>query len=341
MPISQYGSKLHRHIAKMETKKARQGAWNSLLIDNHEGLVVNNTSGTLHYEDHKRMLDDVVMVRQYMPAVFDTLSAAPGVSVNVSLYDTLVGYQNINDFNSQTSMNGSNRQSNQTDYSYNWTPQPIYHCDFHVPWRQSGFGYKQGDGAAEAAMQVRRERDETMILGNSDIIVNVNGVDAQLYGLTNAPGVLLRPGTLTNWADAANSDTVYTEANSMIAALYAQKKSAQVEKSGYFIVASDVYPQLNLDYSTQKSGLTNMQRIMAIPQVRGVITSEFLPDGAVLFVEALPQTLRIPQSVDTTIAPWQLSHQMEDPKFTVFAASTLQVRQDRNGNTGIVYATKS
>jgi hypothetical protein len=341
MAIAQFGSKQHRFISRMETKEARAEGWKFNLKDNEKGLVVNNTSGTLHYEDHKRMLDDVVMVRQYMPTVFDTLIDAPGVQASVSLYETLVGYQNMNEFNAQTSMNGSNRQTNQSDYKYEWVPQPIYHCDFHIPWRQSGFGYKQGDGASEASMQVRRERDEALILGNSDIIVNVNGVDAQMYGLTNAPGVLLQPGTLTNWANPDNSDSVYKEANTMIASLYAQKKGAQVANSGYFIVASDVYPQLNLDYSTQKSGLTNMQRIEAIPQVRGVLTSEFLPDGAVLFVEALPQTLRIPTSVDVTVAPWQLSHQMEDPKFTVFAASTLQVRQDRNGNTGIVYATKA
>jgi hypothetical protein len=341
MPIAQYGSALHRHIAKMETEQARHNAWRGHLIDNKDGVIVNNTGGTLHYEDHKVMLDDVTAVRQYMPTIFDTLRAAPGVGVNVSLYETLVGSQNMNEFNAQTSMNGSNRKSNQSDYKFDWVPQPIYHCDFHVPWRQSGFSYKQGDGAAEATMQVRRERDEALILGNSDIIVNVNGVDAQMYGLTNAPGVLLRPGTLTNWALSANSDTVYKEANDMISALYAQKKGAQMANSGYFIVASDVYPQLNLDYSTQKSGLTNMQRIEAIPQVRGVLTSEFLPDGAVLFVEALPQTLRIPASTDVTVAPWNLSHQMEDPKFTVFAASTLQVRKDRNDNTGIVYATKA
>lgn len=336
-----HGSDLHNKLARFEDKSFRTKRWSELLIDNKDGQIVNSTSGALHYDDHKRMLDDVVLARKYMPTAFDALRGAPGVGVNVSLYETLVGYSNMNEFSAQTSMNGSNRKSNQTDYKYNWVPQPIYHCDFKVPWRQGGYAYKQSDGTQEAVMQVALERDQTIILGNSDIVVNVNGVDAPLYGLTNHPATLSQPGTLTDWADPANSDTVYKEANDMVASAFSQRKAGQIANSMIMFVANDIYPQLNLDYSTQKSGLTNLQRIEAIPQIRSVVPCQWLPDGAVLLVEAMPQTLRIPTSTDITVAPWTRSHAMEDIQFTVFAASTIQVREDRNGLTGIVYATKA
>lgn len=340
--ITPFGSNLHRQLARFEDKSFNKQMWGNHLIDNQSGIVVNNTSGTLHYDDHKRMLDDVVMARKFMPTGFRTLSAIPGVTVGCSLYDTLVGYQNMNEFEAGTSMNGSNRSSNQTDYKYNWVPQPIYHCDFHVPWRQGGFAYKQSDGAQEASMQVELERDKTLFLGNDQIIVNVNGVDAQLYGLTNAPGVLSLAGGISDWAAAANTDVIAKEliAN-IISPLYAQRKAAQMPNSLVVFVANDIYTNLENDYSSQKGDRTVMERMRAITAVRDVMPSQWLPDGAVLVVEALPQTLRIPTSTDTTVAPWQRKDPMEDLKFTVWAASTLQVRQDRNGLTGIAYATKS
>jgi hypothetical protein len=340
--ITPFGSGLHRQLARFEESTFNKKMWANHLIDNQEGIVVNNTSGTLHYDDHKKMLDDVVMARKFIPTGYRALSAIPGVAVNCSLYDTLVGYQDMNEFAAGTSMNGSNRQSNQSDYKYNWVPQPIYHCDFHIPWRQSGFSYKQSDGAQEASMQIELERDKTLFLGNDNIVVNVNGVDAQLYGLTNAPGVLSLAGSISDWADYNNADVIAKELiSNIISPLYSQKKAAQVPNSLMVFVANDVWTNLENDYSSQKGDRTVLERMKAISTVRDVMPSQWLPDGACLVVEALPTTLRIPQAVDTTVAAWQQRDPMEDLRFTVWAASTLQVRQDRNGATGIAYATKA
>lgn len=339
--ISGMGSPLYNKIAAMTEKSARATVWNSQLIDNDKGQIVNSTSGVLHYDDHKRMLDDVVMARKYVPTAYDAFTATPGIVVPVSLSDTIVGYQNMNEFSAETSMNGSNRTSNQTDYVYSWTPQPIHHGDFHIPWRQEGFGYKSTDGATEMAMQVALQRDQTLLLGNSDIVVNVNGVDAELFGLTNHPATLQAPGSLTDWADIANTDTISKEAIEMVGSMFTQKISAQMPNSVITFVANDVWTNLENDYASAKGDRTILERIKAITAIRDVMPSQWLPDGAVLMVEASPMTLRIPTSTDIIVTPWTQVDPFEDRRFTVFAANSLQVRGDRNNNTGIIYATKA
>ena len=82
-----------------------------------------------------------------------------------------------------------------------------------------------------------------------------------------------------------------------------------------------------------------IERIEAIPAIRNVMPNQFLADGAVLMVEANPMSLRIANAGDTTVMPWERKSQMEDLRFTAFAASTPQVRADRNGKTGILYYT--
>ena len=272
--LSHLGSRLYNNMAAMTEKSTRANVWNKQLISNEKGQIVNSTSGTLHYDDHKRMLEDVVMARKYVPTAYAALSAVGGIVVPVSLSDTIIGYQNMNEFSAQTSMNGSNRKSNQSDYQYSWVPQPIYHSDFHIPWRQESFAYKSTDGATEATMQVALERDETLMLGNSDIVVNVNGVAAELFGLTNHPATLQAPGSLTDWADIANTDTISKEAIEMVGALYTQKISAQVPNSVITFVANDVWTNLENDYASAKGDRTILERIKAITAIRDVLPSQ-------------------------------------------------------------------
>ena len=247
----------------------------------------------------------------------------------------------MNQFDAKTSMNGSGRTGNQTNYKYSWVPQPIYHTDFSIPFRQNGFSYKNSDGVAESVTQVALERDKTLVLGNSDIVVDVNGTEAVLYGLTNHPNTLPMAGGISDWALPANNDKIYKEMITLTKAMFTQRKAAQIPNSVIAFVANDVAPEFDADYSGSKGDRTVRERCMAIAAIRDIIPCQWLPDGAVLLVEASPQTLRLPTSNDIIVTPWSRVDPMEDLRFTVFAASTLQVRADRNGNTGILYATKA
>lgn len=338
--VAAFGSDIHSKLSRFEDKSTRASLWNSLLKDNEKGVVVNADGGALHYEDHKKMLDDVVAARKYMPTVFDTLSSIAGVVVPVSLNQTLVGMMNKNEFDAKTSMNGSGRTNNQSNYKYSWVPQPIYHTDFSIPFRQNGFSYKNSDGVSESVSAVALERDSTLVLGNSDIVVDVNGTEAELYGLTNHPDTLAMPSGISDWADSANNDKIYKETITLVKEMFTKRKAAQIPNSIIMFVANDVMPEFDADYSDAKGDRTVKERVMAITAIKEVMPCQWLPDGAVLLVEASPQTLRIPTSNDVIVTPWNRVDPFEDLRFTVFAASTLQVRSDRNGNTGLLYATK-
>ena len=318
----------------------RVNTWNGLLIDNESGQIVNNTSGSLHYDDHKRMLDDVVKARKYAPTVYSALIGQPGISVGVSLSDTILGYSNMNEFGAQTSMNASDRQSNQSNYRYSWVPQPIHHTDFQIPWRQDSFQYKQSDGVEESTMQVALERDRVLMQGDSSIVVDINGAPAQLYGLTNHPNTSIGAGAISDWALAVNNDNIVNETIAQMAIMFTDLR-VQMPNSVLVVVANDISTNLESDYSTQKGDATIKERMMQITAIKDIIPSQWLPDGAVLFIEVSPMTLRIAQSSDITVVPWIRSNRMEPLNFTIFAAGALQVRADRNGRTGLRYVTKS
>lgn len=329
-------------LSRYVDEDMRHGQWNSRLIDDENGVNLNNASGSIHYDDHRIMLQDVVQAREYTASVFDTLSAVPGVQLSVSISDTLVGYMDRNQHNAQTSMNGSNRKSQETNYQWSWVPQPIVHSDFHIQYRQRSFSYKAGDGISASTIAVMKERDKNLVLGNADISVNVDGVLSELKGFTNSAGTLLQPGSMTDWANPANVGTIYGEAVALISTMFTTDRSAQTPNSVFMFVANDIFTNLELIFAlNQGSNVKNIDLIKNITAIKDVMPNEFLVDGSVLLVEGTPETYRIPMSQDITVAPWQIIDPMGDQQYTVFTASTLQVRQDRNGRSGVSYATKA
>ena len=317
----------------------RQSNWSKLLINNEKGITVN-AAGALHYDDFTELTDDVVKVRQYdfVGNFYRTLTAGPGMSRMMDLSKTIIDYQDMNEFGeAEVSMDMANRQTEQTNYDRALTPLPIFHKDFTIPWRQSGFSYKESDGVSEAGIQTMRTRDKTLVLGNSSIKVN----GSELYGYTNHPATIKLPGSLTNWADKANSALVYDEMVELITQLLLDAKVGAVNSVQGF-VAPDVYAALQYKSSTTKSNdLTIMQDIEKIVQLRGIQPQEDLPDGAVLLVEMSPRTSDIAVASDVIALPWQRLNDSEDLRFTIMAACTPRIKRDRNLKTGILYATKA
>ena len=83
-----------------------------------------------------------------------------------------------------------------------------------------------------------------------------------------------------------------------------------------------------------------MEDIKRIAQIRDVMPHQDLPDGAWLFVEMAPRTSDIAVASDIVATPWQRMNPYEDLRFTIMAAATPRIKTDRNGVTGILYATK-
>jgi len=339
--ISPFGSSAYTALAPYCNEETRAQAWISRLIDNQDGQIVN-TQASLHYEDHKLMIDEVKEAQRYRSSIFDTLAAIPGVLMSSSISDTVVGYQDMNEFDATASMDGSNRQDQESNYVQSWVPQPVYHADFNIQWRQAGFAYKQGDGITGCTNAVMDKRDSVLTLGDSTIAIGVGGAAATaLTGLTNAPGTLAQAGSMTNWGAAANKATVYNEAVALIDTMYDTDRSAQQPNSLLFMVANDVITQLELKADASNIGPTNKEAIESISAVNSVVANKDLVDGSVLIVEMSPSVIRIPQAQGIVVAPHMISDPMAKQRYTVFSASTVIVLQDRAGRSGVSYATKA
>lgn len=316
----------------------RNKTWSDLLQTNSKGITIN-AAGALHYDDYTELTDDVVKVRQYdfIGNFYRTLTSGPGMSRTMDIGKTLIDYQDMNDFgDAETSMDMANRQTEQTNYDRALTPLPIFHKDFTVPWRQSGFSYKESDGVSEAGIQVMRTRDKTLMLGNSSIKVN----GSELYGYTNHPATIKLPAGISNWADKANSALVYEEMVELITQLFLDARVGAPNSVEVF-VSPDVKAAFQYKSSAAKSNdLTIEQDLKNIVQIRGIQAQEDLPAGAVLLVEMSPRTSDIAVASDVIAMPWQRLNQHEDLRFTIMAACTPRIKRDRNLKTGILYATK-
>jgi hypothetical protein len=311
-------------------------SWSSILKTNQNGEVINN-AGTVSYDDYKDLTDDVIKSREFMNVGVQDLIAA-GLSRASSINKTLVQYETMNTFDATVSMNGSNRTENQSTYEVNWIPQPIFHTDFKIPWREEGFSYKNSDGISESVFRVNEKQDEVLFLGAS-LGVKVSGADAPLYGYTNHPDTITKTD-LTDWALPANAVTITGEAIAMIGELFVGGRVME-PNSVCMYVATDIWSNLQSDYALEKGDRTVLERIKAISEIMDVKPQKNLIAGSVVCVELRQRTVQLSLAQAAIAVPWVKSHQLEDGRFTVFSSMVAKIKADRSGKAGVVYGTKA
>lgn len=314
----------------------RQQGWAAILRTNQNGDVINQAA-TVHYDDYKDLTTDVIKAREFLNVGIQDLIGA-GLSQPSSISKTIVQYQTMNTFDATVSMNGSNRRENQTDYAINWIPQPIYHTDFFIPWREEGFSYKESDGIAEAVYRVN-ELQDLVLFNGATLGVKVSGVDAPLYGYTNHPDTITKTD-LTDWADDTNIDTITPEAVSLIGELFVGGRVMEAN-SVMMYVATDIWSNLQNDYSSQKGDRTVLERIRAISEIADVKPQKDLIEGSVVCVELRPRTVQLSVAQLPIAVPWVKSHTLENGRFTIYSSMVAKIKADRTGRAGVVYGTKS
>jgi len=313
----------------------RNAGWGAILKDDANGNIIN-AAGTVHYDDYKDLTTDVIKAREFMNVGIQDLISA-GLSQPSSITKTIVQYQTMNTFDADVTMNGSNRTENQSTYDINWIPQPIYHSDFFVPWREEGFSYKESDGVMESVYRVNELQDKVLFLG-ADLGVQVSGQPAPLYGYTNHPATITT--TISDWALAASIDAITPEAVGIIGELFTGGKVMD-PNSVMMYVATDIWSNLQNDYSSQKGDRTVLERIKAISEVADVKPQKDIPAGGVVAVELRPRTIQLSVAQMPIAVPWVKNHDLEDGRFTIYSSMVAKIKADRAGTTGICYATKA
>lgn len=329
---------LNNAIAMQQAQQmvlGRGKAWENIIIDNAKGNIVN-ADGTVHYDDYKDLTTDVIKAREFNNVGIQDLIGA-GLTRQSSINKTLVQYETMNTFDAEVSMNGSNRQENQSDYSINWIPQPIYHTDFFIPWRQEGFSYKESDGIDESVYRVNEIQDKVLFLG-ADLGVKVSGQDAPLYGYTNHPDTIL--SSISDWALPANVDLIVPEAVAIVGELFVGGRVME-PNSVMMYVATDIWTNLQNDYSSQKGDRTVLERINAISEIGGIKPQKDLIAGAVQLVEMRARTVQLSVAQLPIAVPWVKNHALENGRFTVYSSMVAKIKADRTGKAGCLFATKT
>lgn len=322
-------------VANHHNKKAN---WAKIANVNKNQMVHNAVSG-LQYDDFKELTDDVVKIREFETVGnFYRSFVGAGLTRSMDIGKTVIDYQNANDFGDATvSMDMANRETEQNNYNQVLVPLPIFHKDFTIPWRQTGFSYKESDGVMLSQFKVMETRDKVLLLGDSSIKVN----GSELFGYTNHPATIQDPGGISDWSLQASATLIYDEMVGLISDLFEGAKVGSANSVQPW-VASDILTNLQRKSSATKSNdLTVMQDLANISQLRGVQMHQDLPPGAVLLVEMSPRTSDLAIASDVIAMPWQRLNDAEDMRFTIMAACTPRIKQDRAGNTGILFATKS
>lgn len=310
----------------------RDKTWSALAKTNSKGLTVN-AQGALKYDDIKELTDDIVKAREYdFVGNFYRSFQNSALIKNVPIGKTLVDYKDMNSFgDAHTSMDAANREMEQTNYDQKLVPLPIFHKDWTIPWRQEGFSYKQSDGSQEASFRVMETRDKVLLLGDSSISVN----GQQLYGYTNHPATLTE--TISDWALTATAPTIYEEAVELNRKMFLDAKVSNSRTVGMF-VSNDIMPQLK-QKTTDQYDKTVEEDLMRLGY-KFIDTLQDLPDGTVLLIEYTPRTSDLIVGSDLIALPWQKNNQLEDMRFTNMASAAPRIKTDRNGVTGVLYASK-
>lgn len=294
------------------------------------------TNATVRHEDFLTIQDMVTDVRRRTLNGISDLEAA-GLTFPVGIEEQLVGTENINEFDEASQdMNPNVSSNNDTNYAEVYTPNPITHLGFSVPWRQQGFDYKRSAGLRESMRQVAERLEETLFNGNSSISVSFGGSSYPIYGYTTHPdrGTI----TITDWSNTVNNDAIVDEVISSVNQMFSSQGGVEMN-SVVLYYPKNFKAAMDRDYVSGFPSKTVRERIMDIPEIKDVKFAEKLANSNVVFVEMNPRTIQLAKASDMIAVPHTKVSPMENQTVTTYAAMVQIIKSDSNGNTGILHGS--
>jgi uncharacterized linocin/CFP29 family protein len=215
-------------------------------------------------------------------------------------------------------------------------PVPVVFKEFAIGARELETSRRLGDGLdmtnAVEASRVVAESLESMLMNGSTAVLNGQAI----YGYRTHTN--RNTDTATNygggdWGTIAN---VLGTVGGMISA-------ANVDNHfGPFMlyVSQTQYNQAALQYYTDGSGQTPVDRILRIPSIVGVqgLSTSILADGEVVLVQMTRDVVDWAEALDIQVREWTTNDGMASI-FKVLAIATPRVKARYDGKSGIVHAT--
>lgn len=343
--VSQQNSRgYENHMARIANA---DDLWRRALIDTPEsqwvgnklikGKITNNV-GTLRHEDHQRIMEQLISIRRRSLVGISDLMAA-GLSSVEDIGTQLVGRESINEFqDAKISMNPTALQSNDTNFSLEYTPLPIVHQSWRIPFRQLGFSYKRSAGLSESVRKVSEKLEDMLFNGETSIVVTVNAVNTVIQGYTTFTNRMT--GSITDWSDlASNRTTIVPEVIALLDTMF-DSGAVSANNSIVMYVPNNFWNYLQDDYSlTHGGGKSILQRLLELSQIRDIKPAEKLAAGEVVMVEMEDRTVELAVASDIVTVPHERASQLDDQVFTTYAAMVPIFKSDRNNESGVMHAT--
>lgn len=321
----------------------------SYITVNYYGKPVNittNAPATLRLDQWKLMDETVLRIaRARLTAWGDLMGRGLRKNIPNGLAKPVIMYQNSSDLNAATTSMDGLRQSDRDRpvFDYVNLPLPIIHKDTNYSLRevlvsQSAGPYGGGGDSAlddiwlEIAARKVAEEVEKLLLGTSGSFTYGGGT---IYGYTNYPGRLTKTMVAPT---GANPYSTLADILDMRAQL-----KAKFHFGPYMVYVSPSWDTfLDNDYvvsaTASASNGTLRQRLLALPDIAGIQTIDYLPTKTMIMVEMNPEVIRGIVGLDFTTLEWEEGGGMQ-LNYKVMTIQVPQLRKDQLGNTGIMHGT--
>jgi hypothetical protein len=319
----------------MQAIQNQQQIFKALIKDDKDGNIVNNAAST-KYEDYKKIIEDVLMVRRRtLNGVADLM--ANGLTQTGDISETLFGYENVSAHqDAKTEINPGSYQNNTQVFEQAFAPVPIMHQSYTVPFRQGSFDYKSSLGRDESVRKVS-EAAEALLFTGSGISINFGGVLVPSYGYLTHPD--RATATTSDWTDlATNGSKIIAETLAMVGTLW-KDNGGVAENSVVMYVSDDYWMNMQADYSDAKGDRTFKERIEAIPQIKEVKFASALPAKTVCMVEMARRTVEWVSEQDTITVPHMKGGVLDGSVWTTYMAGAPLLKVDSEGQVGWLIGT--
>lgn len=305
-----------------------------------EEKVIGNATATLRKDAWKAIDDAVIKVaKPRLKVVADF--RAKGLTHNIpnGLGKTVLETETQSDIGpASVSMDGLRDNGNDRPvWELSYLPLPIVHKDFSYSARQMEASRNSGSPldttSAELAARRVAEETEKLLLGTSTVADQYSFGGGKIYGLTDFPNRLTK--TITNPTDGDWTGTVFLQE---VLAMMAQSRAAFHYGPWTLYVASAWDQYLDDDYKAN-SDKTIRQRVKDVEGLADVRTVDYFTGTYdIVLVQDSTDVARLIIGMDLVTVMWDEKGGLKK-HFKVMSIIVPQLREDQDGNTGIVHAT--
>jgi uncharacterized linocin/CFP29 family protein len=271
------------------------------------------------------------IARRQLVGIQDLVAAGLTYPIQDALGITRIEWEKISTMTpAEISMSGlTQTQNDRQEFGVDSVPLPIFHKDFKINVRQLHAGRRLGTPIdttqAQLASRLVTERMETVLFAGATVL----GSNTPLYGYTTA--LNRNTGSVTaSWTTATGSQIV-TDVLAMINAATADNMYGPY----MLYVPSAVYVAMGADFKAN-GDRTIMERVLAIPGIKGIKQTKDLTASNVLLVQMSADVVDIVDGMQPTTLEWETAGGFE-VNFKVMAIMVPRMKSDYVAQSGIVH----